>query len=67
METDVKYKFNDKAKCPYCDYDNEVEAEDYTDQDQDDEMECGSCQEVFCYTSDHEITHSTRKWNDSDK
>ena len=46
------------AMCPYCNYENFVESEDYDEDER--EEECGKCGKKYWGHESFEVTHNTR-------
>jgi transposase-like protein len=51
--------YESKAICPYCGYENDVDAENYGDQDEWQEDYCDSCERYFVRQTDYTIEFNT--------
>ncbi|MDR6794717.1 Zn ribbon nucleic-acid-binding protein [Pseudarthrobacter oxydans] len=55
---DYDYKYNQEAKCPYCNYED---TDSWELSDDGEWTECGSCGKRFGYERHLEVTYSTYK------
>jgi hypothetical protein len=57
--SDFDCDYEKTAVCPYCGYENEILAEDYGGQDEEQPDYCGNCERHFMRTTDYDIRFST--------
>lgn len=55
----IKCSNEHKAICPYCEYENKVDAEDYGDQDENQLDYCCNCEKQFIRQINYTVTFST--------